>query len=143
VEDLALDSLLDLLEKAKNRKDPSSFKENSSVNRFIREWDIGPGKDRIPTYIIFYTYRVLWDGINRLNKTNKINFFRTFAKHFEQVRTGKNRYYLLDGSKFDMSRKGKLEAKHYEQTQKKFKETLKQKRKRKISKSKKRNKFED
>lgn len=143
MEDLTLNNLLDLLKKAEKRTSPGIHKDRHSVKRFINEWDVRPGKDRIPTFVIFYTYRIKWKGQLRDKKTNLIDFFRTFAKHFKQVRTGKNRYYLLDGSVFDMTREGKLEAKHYEQTEKKRKKTLKQKRKNKISKPSKGNESEN
>ena len=96
-----------------------------------------PGLERVPTYVIFYTYRVKWQGIYRSHKANKIVFFRAFNKHFSQVRTGKQRYYLLDGEAFDLTREGLLEAKHYDEKTKKQRETFKQTRKRKKSESKK------
>jgi hypothetical protein len=131
--DLNVDELIKLAEKAEEKKKSSrsrgEHKEHSSVSRFIREFGVRPGTDLVPNYVIFYTYRVKWKGLPPEKKTNKINFFRAFNKQFTQKRTGRQRYYLLDGSTFDTSREGIEEAKFYEQKTRKAKETIKKKQK--------------
>jgi hypothetical protein len=72
-------------------KDERSTKENVTVVRFIKEQAIEAGENRVPTYVVYYTYKKL--GYTKVGKTE---FFRTFNKYFKQVRTSKQRYYLLN-----------------------------------------------
>lgn len=134
--DINLEDLIEALSEAKSNR--GIQKHKSSVTRFIKQWGIKEGKDRVPTYVIFYTYRIKWQGDKRPNKVKRVPFFREFTKHFKQVRTGKQRYYLLDSSQFDLSREGKLEAEHYDEREKKRTKTEKQKKKNKVPKLKKR-----
>jgi hypothetical protein len=137
--------LLELLEKAKRdressrstRRKPGEPKQYASVKRFIKSFGIQEGIDRVPTYVIYYTYRIKWLKEKQQNKTNKINFFRTFKSFFKMVRTGQGRYYLLNGDAFDLTREGRLEAKNYDkQETKRVKTTRKRKKeKNKVSKS--------
>ena len=132
--------MLEQKEEEKSSSVPNS--NNSSVDRFINEYNVEIGTDKIPNYLIFYTYRVLWDGQHKSNKVNKIVFFRAFNKKFTQVRTGKQRYYLLDANCFDMGRENVERAKLYEKTEKARKETIKT-RKRRLSLSKKESKSKE
>lgn len=127
-----IDELLKIIEdaKAKTVEVRPSKKGQVQVDKFISDLKLQRGSDKIPTYVIFYHYRVKWDGINRSNKLNKIVFFRIFSKLFNPYRIGKQRYYLLDKSSFDISREGLQEAKYYEErffgeARKKIKETKK------------------
>lgn len=138
-----VDELLKIIAEAEaKKKEVRPKKGQVHVDRFVNDFKIRHGleTDRIPTYVIFYTYRVKWQGIARNHKLNKITFFRLFNKMFTQRRTGRQRYYQLDPSSFDMSREGLLEAKHYEkkfntETRRKISETKKQKGKVKVSQS--------
>tara|TARA_R100001086_G_scaffold249698_1_gene190430 strand:+ start:4498 stop:4935 length:438 start_codon:yes stop_codon:yes gene_type:complete len=115
--DINIDELLELAENAKKEKAKrkrGESKQHKSVSRFIEEYPIKPGTDLVPNYVIFYTYRILWKGLTHSNKCNKIVFFRNFNKQFNQKRTGKQRYYLVDASSFDLTREGIEEAKYYD-----------------------------
>lgn len=134
------DELLKLLEQAeKDARKPyrkmGEVKQQPSTRRFIKEFNLQSGLERVPNYVIFYTYKIRWK-VGQEKKTNKINFFRTFNNFFQQVRTGKQRYYLMDKAGFDLSREGLLEAKHYDEKYKKTIKTLNKKKKGKVSKSK-------
>jgi hypothetical protein len=115
------EEILDFLEKIeedyKNKKIRKiKSKDSSSVKRFVKDKNINIGLDKIPTYVIFYTYSTQWtDSTYRQKKVNKIVFFRAFNKCFIQTRTGKQRYYLLNKESFDLSREGLLKAKKFEE----------------------------
>ena len=142
---VSTEELLALLEKAQeeaiNRTSKTvrgGKKEPRSVKRFIDEWDIDLGIDKVPGYMVYYYYRMKWKGIHTPDKINKIHFLRTFSKYFTSGRSNNVRYYLLDGTKFDLSREGKLEAKHYDERDRKRIKTVNQKKKNKIPKLEKR-----
>jgi len=111
-----LDELLKLLEKKiedkEAEKSPKPHKE--SVQRFIETMGICKGLDRIPNYIIYYTYKKKYKKAEGEEKWSKVHFFRIFNKYFDQARVGKQRYYILDGSSFDLTREGRIEAKAYD-----------------------------
>jgi hypothetical protein len=141
------DNLVDLLEYLKKieedeKSSSSSVSDNYSLNKFINECNIEVGTDRIPNYLIYHNYRVLWEGQHRNNKANKIVFFRAFNKLFTQVRTGKQRYYLLNADSFDLGRENVERAKLYDKAEKERQKTIK-KRKRKTSVSKKEHESEE
>lgn len=102
--DYDLQDLLDLLEEKEPEKAPD-LPVDSEISGFINEYKIRSGTCRIPTYVIYYTYKEKYDG-----ELSKIQFFREFKKEFIQRRTGKQRVYLLDASSFDMSRDNLIEA---------------------------------
>lgn len=120
--DLTNEELLEFLKKAEEENKKGNIKkvkskDSSSVKRFIKDNNIETGLDKIPTYVIFYTYKRKWsDNIYKEKKVNKIVFFRAFNKLFTQIRTGKQRYYLLDKKSFDLTREGLLEAKYFEES---------------------------
>lgn len=106
--DYTADELLDLLNRRASEKEaPSS---SYPLEDFIREFDIKKGVDRIPTFVIHYTYAESFGG-----KLSKIEFFRQFNKRFKdcKARTGKQRVYKLDGSSFDLSREGLIRAEYF------------------------------
>ncbi len=81
--DLTADELIELLlkskeENSKTRRKVGETKENASVKRFIKQWGLSKGTDRIPNHLIFYTYRVKWKGDHLSNKAKRITFFKTF-----------------------------------------------------------------
>lgn len=137
---LSIDELVKIAEnaKSKNERVRGETTLHKSVDRFIKEFNVTSGITYVPNYVIFYTYRVRWQGMVADQKTNKIVFFRTFNKRFKQKRIGKQRRYLLDGSVFDLTREGLEEAKHYDRTQKAYKKTQKATRERKKTESQKR-----
>lgn len=108
----------------------NSKRSNKKVERFIEEMELESGDRRLPNYIIYYNFLVWWDE-NRLGgkKPGNIEFFRTFNKHFDQTRTGKQRYYMLN-ARLDESKEAYEKGK--KEYQKRFKKRNK-KRKRKIS----------
>jgi len=104
--DLSLQELLQILERDPEKgPDLVPSKNDSKLSTFYSEKKIRSGVDRIATFMVYYLYKEVWGG-----DMSKIGFFRVFNKDFIQVRTGKQRYYLLDGDSFDLSREGKLEA---------------------------------
>ena len=111
-----LDKLMDLLEKRVEEK-RKTVKQNKldSCDRFVTKHKIKQGSLRIPVFVIFYTYMKVYKAAPLEEKWSRRHFFRLFKKKFEQRRTGKQRYYLLDADCFDMSREGKLRAKKYDE----------------------------
>lgn len=132
--DLSLDELLSKIDEAEKKQQRSvKNRDSNSVDRFISDLEIKTGLERIPTFVIYYHYRRKWYDTNKDKKVNKIVFFRAFNKKFTQIRTGKQRYYLLNPSSFDLSRESILQAEHYEE---RLREKAKEK-KRKMGQSKK------
>lgn len=69
--------------------------KTTTVDRFIRRLGITRGSKRVPNYLIYYIYMTQHSEVHA-NKVNKIPFFRHFGQEFEQVRWGKQRFYLID-----------------------------------------------
>ena len=117
----SLEELLKAIGEKPEKKQASFHVEiESKIKNFIIEYKIESGVDKIPNYHIYYEYKVLYGG-----ELSRIEFFRQLNKHgFIQARTGKQKYYLLNG-KFDLSREGKLKAKFYEEEEKNKKRTRK------------------
>ena len=113
-----LDELMKLLEEqaqVKRTKVKAVKTSQDSCHRFIKDKNIVKGLDRVPNYVIYYTYKKVYGGKMGEEKWSKHHFFRLFNKGFEQARTGKQRYYKLDGKSFDLTRAGLLEAKKYDE----------------------------
>lgn len=111
----SLEELLSLVDEAETKQQRSvKNKDENSVNRFISDLNIKTGLERIPTFVIYYTYKKIWYNKMKDKKVNKIVFFRAFNKEFTQHRTNKQRYYLLDASSFDLTREGLLEAENFD-----------------------------
>jgi len=130
------EELIELLKKAQEeRKDPKKkkVKRAYTVQKFIDKYNVKPGEDRVPGFIIYYTYKIKWTEEYGRNKVSKDTFFKEFKKQFEQRRTGKGRFYLVNKNSFDVSHQGTLEAKYYDE---KYHKRQKEKRQAKISKSK-------
>lgn len=135
--EVSLEELLKTLEEAEEAKEEKGpvHKDLFHMDRFIKDFGIRVGLDRVPNYVIFYTYRRLWDGVNKVDKkARKIKFFRSMNKRFTRVRDGKTRYYLLNAEAFDLTREGKLKAKHYDE---KYQEAIKTKQSKKSKSTKK------
>ena len=105
--DYTVEDLLRLLDEEELEKAPPVTYQ-TKIEEFLIEFSIDLGVDRIPNYIIYYTYKEKFGG-----ELSKVEFFRQFKKEFTQVRTGKQRCYLLDKDSFDMSREGLIEAKYF------------------------------
>ena len=113
-----LDELLDILEnklKEKEAEKSPTLEKKESVQRFIEKKSIRKGLDRVPNYVIFFTYMKKYKAEVGEEKWSKVHFFRLFNRYFDQARVGKQRYYVLDGSSFDLTREGRIEAKAYDQ----------------------------
>jgi hypothetical protein len=94
--DVSAEELLRLLEeeegpKPKKRKP----KDRKEVMKFIRDMGIEPGHTKVSTDLIYYNF-VKWTENTWAKKRSKIDFFRTFSRHFEQHRKTKQRYYLIN-----------------------------------------------
>ena len=111
-----LDELLKLLEdRSIERVAESESQNEDSTKRFIRKKGIVQGLDRVPSYVIYFTYRTKYKPKLGEEKWSKVHFFRLFNKYFDQARTGKQRYYKLDEKSFDLTREGLLEAKKFDE----------------------------
>lgn len=111
-----LDELLKLLEQEvqKKREDvKASSPSKDTFERFIETMGVVRGPDRIPNYVVFYTYKKIYKKALGEKRYSKVFFFKCMSKFFDSARVGKQRYYLLDKSVFDMTKEGKLIAKEY------------------------------
>lgn len=105
-----IEELLDLLEESTKEKKVVT----KEIDSFINQFNISEGSDKIPNYIIYYTY------CNYVEKPyGKTHFFRLFNKHFKSYRTNKQRYYLLNKESFDYSHEGLLKAEKHNYDKKK------------------------
>lgn len=98
----------ELLAIAQSEKVKKTKELSSNVRLFVKEMNIETGSVKIPNSLIFYTYRKVWENEER-NKVKKITFFQNLSKLFKNYRVGKQRYYLLNSSSFDLSLKEKAE----------------------------------
>ncbi len=113
-----LEELLKAVEdKIKQKEEEKGIKKPSSesTKRFIETMNIRRGLDRVPNYVIFFTYMKKYKAEAGEEKWSKVHFFRVFNRYFDQARVGKQRYYVLDGSSFDLTREGRIEAKAYDE----------------------------
>lgn len=85
-----------------------------NVLRFLDEMNWESGVDAIPTYVIFWYYRVKWDGSDRHYKAKKITFFRTFNKRFPEFRKSGQRYYLMKEGTIELTAEVLKEAALYD-----------------------------
>lgn len=115
MQDVDLDELLELLNKKEELRADKKKLNLESCERFIKTNGIVKGLNRVPNYVIYYTYKRKYKAKLSEQKWSKHHFFRLFNKIFDQVRTGRQRCYLLDGKSFDLSREGLMEAKKYDE----------------------------
>lgn len=111
-----IDELMRLLDEKLNKIEADKTASKpifDSTDRFIKTNGIKNGIDRVSNDIIYYTYQKKYTPSMGEEKWSKVHFFRLFNKHFNQARTGKTRFYLLDGSSFDLTREGRIEAESY------------------------------
>ncbi len=123
----SLKELLELLERSEKKEGlktpstPKSFAERS-INDFITEFNVRAGLDRVPSYIIYFFYKEKAPG-SKSHKLKRITFFKEFGKMFPKARVGKQRYYLLDKSSFDLTKEVLAEASYYKSDGRKKKQT--------------------
>lgn len=67
-----------------------------TVIKYCKAFQLSSGTIRVPSYIIYMVYRRDFTGVANSGKIKPSAFFRTFKKLFTQVRSGKQRYYLLN-----------------------------------------------
>lgn len=106
-----IDKLLELAgqpkeKKVRVKKTPAFHIE---IDNFVKECNVSPGKGRIPTYIIYYSY-YLHKNI-RLIPRNK--FFTYFKTKFEKTRTEDGVGYLLNPKGFDLTPQGFFKARAF------------------------------
>ena len=73
----------------------STYKDYGVV-KFCKDFQIRAGTYRVPSYIIYMVYRRSFTGVGNSDKIKPSAFFRTFKQLFPQVRSGKQRYYLIN-----------------------------------------------
>jgi hypothetical protein len=111
-----IDELIKMLEEKLQEKESAKAAPKptfDSTKRFIETNGLVKGPDRIPNDVIFYTYMKKYTPKMGEERWSKVHFFRLFNKYFDQARVGKQRYYLLDGTAFDTTREGRIEAESY------------------------------
>lgn len=72
------------------------------VVKFCKDFQLRSGTVRVPSYIIYMVYRRSFTGVGNSDKIKPSAFFRTFKQLFTQVRSGKQRYYLIN-TNFDLT----------------------------------------
>lgn len=111
-------SIEELLAKVESKSKPTRkrLEKHTNTLRYIREFNFEAGTMKVPTYVIFWHYRIKWEGPDRHQKANKTVFFRTFNQNFPSYRNGKQRYYLLKEGVIEVTPEIIKEAKLYDQT---------------------------
>lgn len=108
-------SIEELLEKAtQTEKKRRRCENNTNVNKYIDATGWTAGKVAIPTYLIFWHYRMIYKGCHDINKANKTVFFRTFGKKFPSHRKNKQRFYLLNDGIIEVTAENLKAAKAYD-----------------------------
>lgn len=91
------ESIDDLIARAENKvKRSRKYENNINTIRYIERVGWEAGETLVPTYVIYWHYRSVYDGCHQDNKARKVVFFRTFSKRFPKYRKNKQRYYLLN-----------------------------------------------
>ena len=117
--DKSIDDLLKMVEGAKT---PSTDKRptgnNKNVLKFIEEMGVESGTVLIPSFLIFYYYRMIWKSSeeDRRYKASKHSFFQTFHSHFVQQRKTKQRYYLIKENVFETNEELLKKANEYDRS---------------------------
>lgn len=94
------DDILKLLEEAENKNSaskPTKAKRHYSIKKFIRDFKIVPGNNRTPITLIYFHYSKFCTKYN-YPKRSKIEFGRQISELFQQVRTGRERFYMIDST---------------------------------------------
>jgi hypothetical protein len=117
--DKSIEELLRMVtEEAKPSSGLRATGNNKNVLKFIQDLNIETGTVPVPSYLIFYYYRLIWDSTQSAQryKTSKTGFFATFHKHFVQQRKSKQRYYLIKEGIFDLSSETLKKADEYDRS---------------------------
>lgn len=99
-------------------------RENKDVLAFIRKFNIAPGENKVPNYVIYHQFALWANSTNWRKVWGKEEFFRTFKNHFEQKRSGNQRFYLINDG-LDLSDEMYERAKKYDQKHQKRKQKSK------------------
>jgi hypothetical protein len=121
--DIDLDELKNLIEREEESKKPSAQpkeRENKDVLKFIRDTQLAPGNNKIPTFVIYYVF-TRWNLKHWRRRWRKEEFFRTFKKHFEQKRSGNQRYYMINDA-IEVTKELYEKAEKYDKTYKRKKD---------------------
>lgn len=78
------------------------------LESFINLYEISPGNDKISTHILYSTYLLATPRLPNHVTLSKIDFFRKLCKNITKVRHGNQRYYMIDRSKFRLSKEDEL-----------------------------------
>ena len=106
--------LLKLLGKDSSESEPIS---TSKIDAFIKQFNLEKGLDRIEPFVIYYLYSEVFGG-----SISKIGFFRLFRKEFNQKRTGKKRFYMVNLEKLNITREDYIRAEFHNKGKKSTKE---------------------
>jgi hypothetical protein len=118
-----LDELNKLIEQEEELKKPTvqpKERENKDVLKFIRDHQLTPGENKVPTYVIYYVF-TRWTLKKWKRRWKKEEFFRTFKKHFEQKRHGNQRFYMVNDA-IELTDELYEKAKKYDKTYKRKKD---------------------
>lgn len=102
----------ELMEIVTSTEKQKRTRKTRSVEKFIAKMNIKEGTIKVPTYKIFYEYRIAKHE-SRSVKLSKIEFFRVFNLFFKSRRDGSTRYYLLNDC-FKTDKESLLAAKRYD-----------------------------
>lgn len=90
-------SIEELLAKAEDKSSSRRRCENNvNVQKYIDRVGWEAGTLVVPTYVIFWHYRKIYEETHYKSKANKTVFFRTFNKRFPSYRKNNQRFYLLN-----------------------------------------------
>jgi len=76
-------------------EEPTASELDDTILRFIQYFGLIRGMQKVPNYVLYYLYRVKYKIYGK--KVKLTEFFRHFKKHFEDRRSGNQRYYLIGG----------------------------------------------
>ena len=110
------DELVRLLDEENNPKPKKKAVGKGGIPdvlRFIKSHGLQKGEIRVPSYRIYYCF-IKWAPQNWSKTWGNTEFFRIFKKQFEQKRTGRQRYYLLN-TPIDETKEYEEKAKAYYQ----------------------------
>lgn len=117
--------LLELLRQMNGKpKEKKQKASNSNVLEYLKEMNFKPGTDLVPTYVLFYHYRMIWKP-SLTGKSSKIDFFRTLNTVInEQHRHSHQRYYKLNADPLKLTPEDELKALEYDKRHWKKKSSL-------------------
>lgn len=131
MKDISTEELLKLLNETKSslhshlppKLYESKSKENRDVLYYIKNNNIEPGENKVPTYVIYYDY-VMYARKSLGRVWGKEEFFRTFKMYFKPKRNGNQRFYMVN-EEFANSKELNEKAKEYDKRWQKRKNSSK------------------